>query len=279
MGRPAVTQPFTTIEDLAARIPDGSKVALAPDYSGCSMSTVRALIARSAKNLHLVGVPSVGFQGDMLIGAGCVKTLESAAVTLEEYGPAPRFTAAIKSGDLRIIDGTCPAIHAGLTAAEKGIPFMPIRGIVGSDLLENRDDWTIGQDPFGDEDGPIVMVKAIRPDVTLIHVPLADRHGNVWIGVRREMMLMAHASRKTFVTAEEIYDGDLLDDPKMAAGTIPGLYVSALAEAANGAWPVGLFGQYRADETHLRDYLERARSDEGFASYLDEFVFGPKAVE
>ena len=274
-----MTQPFTTVEDLAARIPDGAKVALAPDYSGCSMVTVRALIARGAKNLHLVGVPSVGFQGDMLIGAGCVATLESAAVTLEEYGPAPRFTAAIKAGTLRMIDGTCPAIHAGLTAAEKGIPFMPIRGIVGSDLLENRDDWTIGRDPFGDEDGPIVMVKAIRPDVTLIHAPLADRQGNVWIGVRREMMLMAHASRQTFVTAEDIYDGDLLADPRMAAGTIPGLYVSEVAEAANGAWPVGLFGQYGADEAHLRDYLERARSDEGFAGYLDEFVFAPEAAE
>ncbi len=59
----------------------------------------------------------------MLIGAGCVATLETAAVTLEEYGPAPRFTAAIKAGTLKIIDGTCPAIHSGLTAAEKGSPL------------------------------------------------------------------------------------------------------------------------------------------------------------
>ena len=123
------------------------------------------------------------------------------------------------------------------------------------------------------------MVKAIRPDFTLIHAPLADRHGNVWIGVRREMMLMAHASRETLVTADEIYDGNLLADEKLAPGTIPGLYVSAVAEAENGAWPVGLFGRYGGDEAHLRDYLERARSDEGFAGYLDEFVHAPKAAE
>lgn len=270
---------FTSVQDLAARIPDGAKVALAPDYSGCSMTTIRALIARGAKNLHLVGVPSVGFQGDMLIGAGCVATLEAAAVTLDEYGPAPRFTAAIKAGRLNMIDGTCPAIHAGLQAAEKGIPFMPVRGIVGSDLLAHRDDWMAGTDPFGDEDGPLVMVKAIRPDVTLIHAPLADRNGNVWIGVRRELMVMAHASRETFVTAEEIYDGDLLADEQYAPGTIPGLYVSALAEAANGAWPVGLFGRYGPDDAHLRDYLERARTDEGFAGWLNEFVFSAKAAE
>jgi glutaconate CoA-transferase subunit A len=270
---------LTSVEDLAARIPDGAKLALAPDYSGCSMVTIRALIARGVRDLHVVGVPSVGFQGDMLVGAGCVATLETAAVTLEEYGPAPRFTAAIKAGTLRIIDGTCPAIHSGLQAAEKGIPFMPVRGIVGSDLLTHRDDWTTGTDPFGEEDGPIVMVKAIRPDLTLIHAPLADRHGNVWIGVRREMMLMAHASRETLVTADEIYDGNLLADEKLAPGTIPGLYVSAVAEAENGAWPVGLFGRYGGDEAHLRDYLERARSDEGFAGYLDEFVHAPKAAE
>jgi glutaconate CoA-transferase subunit A len=270
---------LTSVEDLAARIPDGAKLALAPDYSGCSMVTIRALIARGVRDLHVVGVPSVGFQGDMLVGAGCVATLETAAVTLEEYGPAPRFTAAIKAGTLRIIDGTCPAIHSGLQAAEKGIPFMPVRGIVGSDLLTHRDDWTTGTDPFGEEDGPIVMVKAIRPDFTLIHAPLADRHGNVWIGVRREMMLMAHASRETLVTADEIYDGNLLADEKLAPGTIPGLYVSAVAEAENGAWPVGLFGRYGGDEAHLRDYLERARSDEGFAGYLDEFVHASKAAE
>jgi len=270
---------LTSVEDLAARIPDGAKLALAPDYSGCSMVTIRALIAHGVRDLHVVGVPSVGFQGDMLIGAGCVATLETAAVTLEEYGPAPRFTAAIKAGTLRIIDGTCPAIHSGLQAAEKGIPFMPVRGIVGSDLLTHRDDWTTGTDPFGEEDGPIVMVKAIRPDFTLIHAPLADRHGNVWIGVRREMMLMAHASRETLVTADEIYDGNLLADEKLAPGTIPGLYVSAVAEAENGAWPVGLFGRYGGDEAHLRDYLGRARSDEGFAGYLDEFVHAPKAAE
>lgn len=270
---------FTSVDDLADRIPNGAKVAMAPDYSGCSMVTARALIARGAKDLHLIGVPSVGFQGDMLIGAGCVDTLETAAVTLDEYGPAPRFMAAAKAGSINIIDGTCPAIHAGLQAAEKGIPYMPVRGIVGSDLLTHRDDWTTGTDPFGEQEGPLVLVKAIRPDVTLIHAPLADRNGNVWIGVRREMMVMAHAARYTFVTAEEIYEGDLLADAQLAPGTIPGLYVSALAEAANGAWPVGLFGHYGPDDAHLRDYLERARTDEGFASYLNEFVYAPKAAE
>jgi glutaconate CoA-transferase subunit A len=274
-----VTAILDDIDALVARIPDGAKVALPPDYSGCAMAAVRALIKRGVRGLHLVGVPSVGFQGDMLIGAGCVATLETAAVTIGEHGLAPRFTAAIKEGAIRMIDGTCPAIHAGLQAAEKGIPFMPVRGIVGSDLLDQRDDWTVGADPFDDDGGPLVLVKAITPDVTLIHAPLADRHGNVWIGVRREMMVMAHAAKTTLVTYDKLYDGDLLADAEMAAGTIPALYIGALTQAENGAWPVGLFGAYPADEAHLRLYIEQAKTEEGFQSYLDEYVLDRKAAE
>lgn len=274
-----MTAPPIDLDALAGRIPDGAKVALPPDYSGCAMAAVRALIKRGVRDLHLIGVPSVGFQGDMLIGAGCVATLETAAVTIGEYGLAPRFTAAIKAGTIRMIDGTCPAIHAGLQAAEKGIPFMPVRGIVGSDLLAQRDDWTIGSDPFDADGGPLVLVKAITPDVTLIHAPLADRHGNVWIGVRREMMVMAHAAKTTLATFEKLYDGDLLADAEMAAGTIPALYIGALTQVENGAWPVGLFGAYPADDAHLRAYIEAAKTDDGFQTYLDEYVLGSKAAE
>ena len=270
---------FTDVENLAAQIGDGAKVALAPDYSGCAMAVVRSLVARGVRGLHLVGVPSVGLQGDLLIGAGCVSVLETAAVTMDEFGPAPRFTAAVKAGTLKVIDGTCPAIHAGLQAAEKGIPYMPVRGIVGSDLLAHRDDWTIGDNPFDAESGPLVLVKAIRPDFALFHAPLADRYGNVWVGVRREMMTMAHAAGAALVTYEESYDGNLLTDPALAAGTIPGLYISALAEAKQGAWPVGLYGRYPADAAHMAEYVEMAKTEEGFAAYLDRFVSRSAAAE
>src|SRR5690606_18443931 len=139
------------------------------DYSGCAMEVVRALIRRGAKNLHIVGVPSVGLQGDMLIGAGCVGTLETAAVTMGELGIAPRFIAAAKAGSISLRDGTCPAIHAGLQAAEKGIPYMPLRGVLGSDLVAHRDDWKVADNPFGEND-PILLVPAIKPDVALFHV-------------------------------------------------------------------------------------------------------------
>lgn len=268
--------PVETIDELAARVPDGAQLAVPPDYSGCAMAAVRALIRRGVKALHLVGVPQVGFQGDMLIGAGCVATLETAALTLGEYGPAPRFVSAVKSGHLRLKDSTCPVIHAGLQAAEKGVPFMPLRGVLGSDLLEQRDDWRVIDNPYrmtGQQD-PIVLLPAIRPDVALFHAALADRQGNVWIGVRRELMVMAHAARTTLVSVEAFTDDDLLADDRLAAGTIPALYVTAIAEAENGAWPVGLRGCYAADRSHLQRYVEVAATAAGFARYVDEYVGG-----
>jgi glutaconate CoA-transferase, subunit A len=262
------------LEALAGRIEDGARIALAPDYSGCAMAVVRALMRRPVRDLHVVAVPAGGMQVDMLIGAGCVARVEAAAVTMGENGLAPRFTAALKAGEIEMLDATCPAIQAGLQASEKGIPFMPLRGIIGSDLLRVRPDWRVIDNPLA-EDGrrdPIVVLPAIQPDVALFHAARADRQGNVWIGVRRELLLMAHASRQTLVTVERIEDGDFLADPLFAAGTIPALYVSAIAEARNGAWPIGLAGVYEADRKAQADYAGAARTAEGFARWAEDVV-------
>jgi glutaconate CoA-transferase subunit A len=256
-------------DGLARRIADGASLALAPDYSGCALAVVRALIRRGARDLDLIGVPQLGFQADLLIGAGCVRSVESAAVTLGEHGPAPRFVAAVKAGIIAIRDSTCPAIHAGLQAAEKGLPFLPVRGVLGSDLIGRRADWQVIDDPFGH--GPILLVPAIRPDVALFHAARGDRQGNVWIGVRRELMLMAHAAATTLVTVEEVVD-DLLAHDESAAGTIPALYVSAVQQVQRGAWPTGLRRTHPPDHEHLRRYAELAASADGFARYLDQHV-------
>lgn len=273
-----MTSILNSAEDIAACIEDGALLALPPEYGPCSMEAVRSLIRRGAKNLKLLGVPQFGIQADLLVGAGCVAQIESAAVTLGEHGLAPRFTAAVKSGSLRVLDTTCPAIHAALQASEKGIPFMPLRGLIGTDILARREDWKILDNPFGNDD-PIAYLPAIKPDVALFHAAKADRNGNVWIGLRRETMVMAHASRQTYVTAEEIVDGDLLADAELAAGTIPGLYVDAIAPAKNGAWPLGVPGLYERDDAHLAGYADLAKTPEGFASYLNESVMLRVAAE
>ena len=261
--------PVVTVEELAARVVDGAMVAVPPDYSFVAMAATRALIKRGARDLHLLAVPQSGIQADMLIGAGCVSLVETAAVSLGELGSAPRFVAALKSGELAIRDSTCPAIHAGLQASEKGLPFMPLRGLVGSDLLRVREDWKVSENPFEQGD-QIVVLPAIQPDIALFHAPFADRNGNIWVGRRRELVTMAHAARHTLVTVEEIRDINLMEDEPLAGGSIPALYVSAIAEAPNGAWPLGLAGEYAPDAAHLAHYAKQARSTDGFQSYLAE---------
>lgn len=260
----------SSLAEFAAALPDSSRVAIPPDYSGVALAATRALVARGVRDLRLVAVPQTGFQADILIGAGCVTTIETAGVNLGEHGLAPRYTAAIEAGTLRILDATCPAVHAGLQAAEKGIPFMPLRGILGSDLLRVRPDWRVIDNPYGTRD-PIVLIPAIRPDVALFHARSADRDGNVWIGVRRELMAMAHAAARTFVTVETICDERLLDDPALAAGTIPAMYVDRICVAPGGMRPLP-FAEDRGDDAALAAYARAARTQAGFNDWLAVWI-------
>ncbi|MCC7271610.1 MAG: CoA synthetase [Alphaproteobacteria bacterium] len=266
---------FIELKSLADRIPDGAFVAIPPDYSNVPMALTHALLRRPVRDLRLLCVPTSGIQADLLIGAGAVTSIECAAVSLGEQGPAPRFTAAVVGGSLRYVDTTCPAIHAALQAAEKGLPFIPLRGLLGSDLLRHRTDWKVIDNPFADGPDPIVLLPAIRPEFAVFHARWADRQGNVWVGRRRELMTMAHAARKTLVTVEAIFDGDLLAEDELAAGTIAGLYVDAIAVAPRGAWPMGLADLYPADTAHLADYARKARTDAGFSAYLADQHLAP----
>ena len=268
---------ITNVDALAARVPDGAKVALVKTTGGVPMTLVRALIRRGVRGLHLVCVPTGGLAVDLLIGAGCVEILETSAVTLDEFGQAPAFGRAVRSGSLRLLDATCPAVYAGLQAGEKGLPFMPLRGLLGSDVAANRADWGVIDNPFGDDD-PIVCLPAIVPDFSLVHARSADRHGNLYIGDTREVLLMAHAARETLATVEKIVDGNLLDDDALRAGVIPSVYVSAIAEAKDGARPLGLPGGYEVDSEHLALYADIARDEAGFTEYLDKFIFDRKAA-
>src|SRR5437870_7426284 len=221
-----------TVEEALAPITDGCVLAVPREASGAAMAATRALVRRGIRRLHLIALPTSSLQADLLIGAGCVETIETSAVSLGEFGPAPRFTAAVTSGAIRVKDATCPALHAAFQAAEKGVPFMPLRGLLGSDVLAHRKDWKVVDNPFGNND-PIVLLPAIRPDVALFHAPMADRDGNIFIGRDRELATMAHAAAQTVVTVEKLHDGNFFDDPLLASGALGGLYVDAVALAPN----------------------------------------------
>jgi glutaconate CoA-transferase subunit A len=253
---------------MASRIEPGAKLALPVDYAGVSMAMTQPIIEHGAGDLHLVCVPTGGLQVDQLIGAGLVATVETSAVSLGEAGGAPRFNQAVKDGSIRLMDATCPAIHAGLLAAQKGNPFQPIRGLIGTDVLANRKDWHVVDNPFSEAQDPIVLVPAIHPDAAIFHAPMADRFGNVWIGRRRELAAMAYASKLTLVTVERIVEESLLAGETIAAGTLPALYVDSIALAPKGAWPYGLWGEYPPDTAELARYAGMARTDQSFRDYM-----------
>ena len=239
------------------------------------MEVVRALIRRRARNLKLLGVPVLGLCADLLIGAGCVREVESSAVSLGEAGLAPRFTEAVEKGEITIRDATCPAVHTALQASEKGVPFMPLRGVLGSDLIKGRPDWKVIDNPLADRD-PILIVPAIQPDIALFHARWADEAGNVWVGRRRELATIAHASRESYVTFEELRPGNMLDDELLAPGVISAIYISAAAPAKRGAWPLGMPEVYDIDDAHLAHYAKAAKTRAGFEQYLDQFVRIPR---
>ncbi len=256
------------VEDIASAVPDGALLGIPADYSGAPMAFTRALIARGARGLRLYCLPQTTIQGDVLIGAGCVAEVEAAAVTLGEYGLAPCFSRAVEGGAIGMRDSTCPALHTQLQAVEKGVPFMPMRGLIGSDIARFRPDWLTMQNPFSETPDEIVLLPATPLDVTVFHAPFADAKGNVFIGRRRELATLVHASRQVFVTVEKIVDADLFETEATAAGALPAFYVSALAIAENGAWPVGLTDVYPPDGAELRRYAQMARTEAGFADYL-----------
>ena len=271
----------SSLLELLEPVVDGTRLAIPATRSGVAMKATVELARRKVKNLHLVAIPTAGLQADILIGAGCVSIVESAGITLDEQGQAPQFVNAVKTGSIRVMDTTCPAIISALQAGEKGIPFIPMRGLIGSDLLRYRPDYQVIDNPMSDTEDPIVLLPAIVPDIALFHAPLADRFGNVWVGKSRELMTMAHASRKTLVTVENFFDGNLMEDPIRSPATIPAHYITSVARAENGAWPLGLEGHYPIDETAMESYANANIPKENVLEFLEQgsIVASPVAAE
>ena len=270
--------PLSNLAAMAASIPDGALVALPPDNSLPSVALAKALIRRGARGLRLLGVPVSGFATDILIGAGCVVEVQTSAVSLGEAGFAPRFSAAMKAGAISVRDATCPAIHTMLQAAEKGVPFMPLRGLIGSDIFANRPDWKVVPNPFSTTgEDPIVLLPALSPDVAIFHAVMADSEGNVWLGRRRECATLAHASKRALVTVERVVEGNFLEDERLAAGAINATYIENIAIAERGAHPVALLDEYGFDAAYVAEYARMAKTNEGFAAWLAQHVCGAAA--
>lgn len=263
--------PTTDVDTLAARVPDGASMTVHKgDERDVPMALARALVRRGVRGLHVITLPTAaypasGMMVDLLIGAGCVDSVETSGISLHELGAAPRFTQAVKSGRLKVLDATCPAVYAALQAGAKGQPFAPLRGLIGSDLLRHRGDYRVIDNPFAPGD-PIVVVPAINADVAIFHAEMADAEGNVWIGRDRDRLLAAHAADTVLVTVDRRVPGCFFDDEALAAGTIPAELIHGLAVVPGGGAPYLADG--RPDLAAVRRYQHVALDDAGFQAWL-----------
>jgi len=220
------------------------------------MAFIYALVNSNVRNLNFVDrEPGLGLE--VLLKYNVVSKVRVAMATLEWFGMLPNFREKIEKGEISILEDTCGAFMAGIRAGAFGIPFMPVRGVLGSSLVslhEKEGTWKVSEDPFSGE--KIVLVKAIVPDVAIIHVNKADEEGNSEIqGPLYEDEFKAKAAKKVIITAEEIVPKSYFYRKRP---TINSEYVSAVVHAPKGAEPTSMYPLYDADYEKILSILGQA---------------------
>jgi glutaconate CoA-transferase subunit A len=266
-----------SLAEAIAVIPTGSSIALGGNTLHRSPSAaVHELIRQDKRALTLIKTAGA-YDIDILCGAGCVARLVVAYVGFENLrGMAMRFRAAIETGQARLEEHTCASVIAGLRAAAQGIPFMPLAGMTGTDLVPER--FHAVANPYGE--GNVITIPAIHPDWAIVHAQEADGEGNARIlGTQFEDALIARAARHVLVTCEKLVDGaELARQPELTV--IPGFQVDAVAEAPGGAWPASCWGYYDIDEAAIERYYELAAqaTPERIRDFIAEQVGADRAV-
>jgi glutaconate CoA-transferase, subunit A len=153
-----------------------------------------------------------------------------------------------------------------------GVPFMPVRGILGSDYLKVQPRFKVIRSPFTGHE--IVVVEAINPDYTVIHASKADSRGNVLIQRQSDVDLAVEASQVAIATVEEIIkEGELAPDENSRLMSWINFHV--IVHAPYGAHPTGCQGQYPVDSEHVKRYIKMAESKDLFETYLQKYVLSP----
>jgi glutaconate CoA-transferase subunit A len=152
-----------------------------------------------------------------------------------------------------------------------GVPYIPVRGLAGTDVFERRPDMMLAPNPF-DPDEVTVVAEAQNPDVAILHGLKADKEGNAILRRFGEDVMVAQASRRTIVTVEEIVDRVTPEDT--SGQFISSVNVTAVVHAPLGAHPTAVPGLYERDDAHIQRYMEASVSDREFSRYLDMYVYG-----
>jgi glutaconate CoA-transferase subunit A len=265
------------LRQAVAAVRDGAMVALGGGLSAqLPMAMVRELIRQRRRGLHVVG-SAHSIDVDLLIAAGAIRRCEESYVGFEQdLGLAPAYRRAASAGDIEIAESCCVSMLAQLRATEMGLPFLPVRGVKGSDLRTLHPEYGEITCPFTGE--VLVAVPALRPDVALLHAPLGDRYGNLHLDQPYVLdERFAGASASVVASVERIASTEEV----VAAGvTIPAHLVSAVTPAPFGAHPASCYPDYAYDREHLRRYLEAATAGgDDLAKYLQQFVFDVDEAE
>lgn len=219
---------------------------------------------------------------DMLIGAGCVKRFIATFISLGLYGLARCYRRSIEKGiphKIELEEYTNLSLPLMLMAGALGMPFVPVKDMVGTDLMNVKsflgdNKYKMIESPF--DGSPVMLVPALRPDVAIIHVQQADEDGNaqMW-GIGGDCKWGANAAGKVIVSCERIVSRETVGkDPSRTI--VPSFKVVAVTEEPFGAHPGYTPGFYDADLSYGYLYKEASNTVEGFQAFLDEWVFGVK---
>lgn len=260
---------MTMAEAIERFVPDGATVAMGTALEPLiPFAAGHELIRQHRRDLELVG-PISDALFDQLIGAGCVRRVTAAWVGNVSEGLGHCYRRACEQGvprSIEVHDHSNFSISLAMWAAAWNVPSLPTRTLLGSDILKTNPN-------FSSSDG-LVHVSAVRPDVAIVHVQRADRHGraHAWgpLGITEEAGL---ASERVIVTCEELVDPSVtLSDPNRIV--FPETKVVAVVLEPGGAHPSPVQGYFKRDHSFYRDYAQRSRTAEGYESWLKEWVLG-----
>ena len=251
-------------------IPDGSAIALRlAQETLIPFAAGHELIRQKKQRLTLIG-PISDILFDQIIGAGCVRKISAAWVGNVITGSSYNFRRAVEGGSLEMEDHSNLTLAMALRAGAMGVPFMPARTALGSDLFKTNSSLKTMTCPFSGE--TLTAVAALKPDVAIVHLQRADEFGNAhaWgnLGLTRDACL---ASRRIIITAEEIVDPDIISrDPNRVI--TPGFRVSAVVHAPWGGHPSPVPGYYNRDHQGFLDYRTESRTPQAFDDWQKEWV-------
>ena len=214
---------------------------------------------------------------DMLIGAGCVDRVTGAWVGNVSGGLGHNYRRAFENREtpsVTLKDHSNFSLGMALMAGAYGMPYAPVRSILGSDIVKSNDQFIEADNPFSDHKEPIILVPPLIPDVAILVVQRADEQGNNhhW-GNRGVAQEAALAAEKVILLANEIVEPEvILSDPSRVL--VPGYLVTAVCHVPAAAHPSPQTGCWKRGNDFFNDYHKQSRTEEGFKQWLDEWVYG-----